>query len=88
MNEVYNETRHLLKVRFLPSWSWLVPFGFFFFFFLPHHVALRILVHQPGIGEPSASPVLEAQSLNHWTAKKVSISLLFVCSFLSNIWTL
>ena len=40
-----------------------------FFFFLPHGIACRILVPQAEI-EP-ACPALEAQSLNHWTAKEV-----------------
>ena len=40
-----------------------------FFFFLPRHTACAILVHRPGI-EPM-SPALEAQSLNHWTAREV-----------------
>ena len=40
-----------------------------FFIFWPCHVACGILVPQPGI-KPTL-PALEAQSLNHWTARKV-----------------
>ena len=41
----------------------------FFFFFWLCRTAYRILVPQPGM-EP-ATPVVEAQSLIHWTARKV-----------------
>ena len=40
----------------------------FFFFFWPHCTACGILISRPGI-EP-APPALEAQSLNHWTARE------------------
>ena len=40
-----------------------------FFFFWPCHVTFGILVPQPGI-EP-VPPAVEAQSLNHWTAREV-----------------
>ena len=40
-----------------------------FFFFLPSPVARGILVPQPGI--KPVPPALEAQSLNHWTAREV-----------------
>ena len=43
--------------------------SFFFFFFLPQAVALRILAPQPGI-EPMP-PAVEVQSLNHWTTREV-----------------
>ena len=43
--------------------------SFFFFFFWSYHVACKILVPWPGI-EPMP-PALEAQSLNHWTAREV-----------------
>ena len=39
--------------------------------FWPCHTACRIVVPRPGI-EPSLSAV-EAQSLNHWTSRKVPI---------------
>ena len=39
--------------------------------FWPHSTACGILVPQPGI-EP-VPPALEAQSLNHWTAREVPI---------------
>ena len=41
----------------------------------PHSMARGILVPQPGI-EP-LSPAVEAQSLNHWTAKEVPRFYLF-----------
>ena len=41
----------------------------FFFFFWSHCAACGILVPQPGT-EP-APPALEAQILNHWTAREV-----------------
>ena len=44
-------------------------FSLVFFFFLPHHAVCRILVSQPGI--ESASPAVEGQSRNHWTAREV-----------------
>ena len=46
------------------------------FFFWPHQAACEILVPWPGI-EP-APPALEAQSLNHWTAREVP-ERLFIC---------
>ena len=42
---------------------------FFFLIFWPHPSVYRILVPQPGM-EPE-SPAVEAQSLNHWTAREV-----------------
>ena len=50
-----------------------------FFFFLAIPGTCRILVPWPGI-EPE-SPVLGAQSLNHWTTRKVPHVFLFVCLF-------
>ena len=41
----------------------------FLFFFWPHHAARGILVPWPRIGP--VSPAVEAQSLNHWTAREV-----------------
>ena len=41
----------------------------FFFFFWPRRAACGILVPQPGI--KPAPPAVEAQSLNHWTAREV-----------------
>ena len=40
-----------------------------FNFFLPHHVACKILVPLPGI-KPML-PALGAQSLDHWTAREI-----------------
>ena len=48
-----------------------------FFFFLPYCTACEILVLQPG-AEPAASLAVEGHSLNHWTAKEVSVSFYFV----------
>ena len=42
---------------------------FYFYFFWTHSMARGILVPLPGI-EP-APPAVEAQSLNHWTAREV-----------------
>ena len=41
----------------------------FFFFWVPHGITCGILVPQAEV-EP-ARPALEAQSLNHWTAKEI-----------------
>ena len=46
-------------------------FVLYLIYFWPHHRACKILVPWPGI-EPTA-PVLETQSLNHWTAREVPI---------------
>ena len=45
--------------------------GLFFFsvFFWPHCMACGVLVPPPGI--KPAPPALEAQNLNHWTAREV-----------------
>ena len=48
---------------------------FFFLIFWPRHAACGILVPQPGI-KPTP-PALEAQSLNHWTAREV-LEILFL----------
>ena len=53
----------------------------FFFFWPRRHAACGILVPRPGI-EP-APPALEAQSLNHWTAREVPRWLFFF--FLADI---
>ena len=53
---------------------------FFFFFFFFGHMACRILVPRPGI--KPLPPALEAQSLNHWTAREVPYTFLrFSLSF-------
>ena len=44
-----------------------------YFYFWPHHVARTTLVPQPGI-KPMPSAV-EAQILNHWTAREVPTAL-------------
>ena len=44
-------------------------FPYFFFFWL-HHTACGILV--PHLGIKPTTPVVEAQSFNHWTTKEVS----------------
>ena len=41
----------------------------FIYLFRPHHVACRIFVPRPGI--KPITPAVEAQSLNHWTAREV-----------------
>ena len=43
--------------------------GLFLFLFWPCHTTCGVLVSQPGI-EPMP-PAVEAQSLNHWTAREV-----------------
>ena len=53
-----------------PSLAFVV-YRLFFFFFWPHCAACRILVPQPGI-EPTP-PAVEAQKLNHWTAREVPV---------------
>ena len=47
-------------------------FLFFIYLFFDHIIASGILVPQPGI-EPM-TPEVEAQSLNHWTAREVPVS--------------
>ena len=47
----------------------LIKFLAALFFFFHQHKACRTLVPQPGI-EPTP-PAVEAQSLNHWTSRKV-----------------
>ena len=47
---------------FLLWWWWF----FFFFFFWSHHIPCEILVSLPGV-----KPTVEAQGLNHWTAREV-----------------
>ena len=59
-----------IKIKTLTGMGFLFP-DFFFFFFWPHHAACGILVPQPGI-EP-VPPAVEAQSLNHWTAREVPL---------------
>ena len=45
-----------------------------YFFFWPRHAACGILVPQPGI-EPFPPPAaVEAQSINHWTAREVPVT--------------
>ena len=48
------------------------------FFFWRHQAACGILVPQPGI-EPTP-PAVEAQSLNHWTAKEVPRTFFFLAA--------
>ena len=58
--------------KFQPHYFFLeagVGGGGLFCFVLPHRSACKILGFQPGI-EP-ASPVVEMQSINHWTAREV-----------------
>ena len=55
-------------IVFTASVSSTISF-FFFFFFLPHHLVCEILIPWPGI-KPRPSAV-EAQSPNHWTARKL-----------------
>ena len=47
-----------------------------YFIFWPHHTAFGISDPQPGM-EPK-SPALEAQGLNHWTAREDPISFHFL----------
>ena len=53
----------------------------YLFFWLPHE-ACGILVSWPGI--KPVPPALEAQSLNHWTIRDISIFSFFTC--LSYFW--
>ena len=50
----------------------------FFFFFWPCHAACGILVPPPGI--ETLPPILEARSLNYWTAGEVPTVYLFTFS--------
>ena len=52
------------------GWRWEHANPTFYFIFWLYCTACGILVPQPGI-EP-VSPAVEAQSLNHWTARKPS----------------
>ena len=58
-----------------------------YIFFWPLHVALRILVPQLGIKlrYQTPTPVLEAQSLNHWTRGKSSLKNIYSYSKNSKI---
>ena len=56
------------------STSWDSPRDSWLLYFWPHHVACGILVPRPRI-EPMV-PAVEAQSLNHWTAREVPMLLL------------
>ena len=56
---------------FLEFWNILC-----LFFFWPCHAACGILLPQPGV-EP-VPPAVEAQSLNHWTAREVQKLYIFL----------
>ena len=53
----------------LLSYAWHPQFLFSCLFFLPYHAACVILVPWPGI--KCMIPVVEGQSPNHWTTRKV-----------------
>ena len=54
---------------------YLLLFVFFFSFFWPHCTTCGILVPPSGIEH--LPPPLEAQSLNHWTAREVPVFFLY-----------
>ena len=61
------------------EWGLDISIFSFFKFFLPCHIAFRILTPQPVIS--SVAPAVEAQSLNHWTKQEVSQHLFSSFSF-------
>ena len=72
---------------FLKSLLNLLQYCFCFMLWFFGHKACGILAPRPGI-KPVPPPAVEAQSLNHWATREVpQISYLYVCSFLSGIWT-
>ena len=58
-------TRHIFPLLLLILFYVFI----YLFIFLPHHVACRILISQPGI-EPMSLAV-KVQSLNHWTSREI-----------------
>ena len=64
-----------LSIRsFFIKWNFTKDPILFFSFFWPYHMACGILVPQSGI--EFESPALVAWSLNHWTTREVSVSIL------------
>ena len=57
-------------------WLQSVIISIYLIFFLPLHGACRILVPWPGI--EYLTPIVEVQSLNHWTTKEVPSQWLFL----------
>ena len=80
--EIQNSTTSHFLQHCCPSPS-SVPF----FFFLPHHTACRLLVPSPGT--KLKPPAVEAQSLNRWTTKEVSVvyKILYIRSHHSSVHT-
>ena len=70
MNVRYGELElEIIYIYIYITRKYVLLFNFFFFLiFWPYRAACGILVPQPGI-EPMPPPV-EAQSLNHWTARE------------------
>ena len=66
--------------------SYLNKCVIYFNFLLPHHVTCGILVLQPGT--KPASPALEAQSLNCWTARKVHKCVVCILNIYHRNWQL
>ena len=71
----------MYKLFVKPSFLDNIYFIFYNFFYLfiylwPRHAACGILVPWPGI--KPVPPALEAQSLNHWTAREVPLSNIFI----------
>ena len=61
-----------MVILFVIFWGISILFLFYFYLFIwPCHAACRILVPRPGI--KPGPPAVEAQSLNHWTAREVPI---------------
>ena len=80
--EIQNSTTSHFLQHCCPSPS-SVPF----FFFLPHPTACRLLVPSPGT--KLKPPAVEAQSLNRWTTKEVSVvyKILYIRSHHSSVHT-
>ena len=62
---------------------WETPASVFYlliFYFFGHAAACRILVPRPGMD--AVPPVVEAQSLNHWTTREVPFQFfIYVCVY-------
>ena len=79
-NQYFNEYRlqHVTALGWVLQKNTHCTLDAHFFFFLPRHVACRILVSQPGI-QP-APPAVETRWPNHWTTKEVpSIIFTLMC---------
>ena len=72
---MYYLFKEIDKVNFFLNGSSLYVYYFqifIFFIFWPHCESSKLLVPQPGI--KPVPPAAGAQSLNHWTARKVLLN--------------